>query len=158
MACKPLVSLFCLLVLQNKHNCSSTVGGAGTFWTYADSGISACRGHWGEPPSEGGPQPLKLTVHRGSILQDGWNALRNAGELCLSVCACQCPVHLPQPYPCELWCKSLSVNVCNAFIILMHKKVCRSLSTPLSSCCLLVQDRRAQGMHCTDRVAGVHFA
>ena len=40
---------------------------------------SACRGRWDKPPSEGGPAPLKFTVHRGSLLQDGWAALRSAG-------------------------------------------------------------------------------
>lgn len=40
-----------------------------------------CRGRWEKPPSDGGPAPLKLTVHRGSLLQDGWLALRNAGMI-----------------------------------------------------------------------------
>ena len=40
---------------------------------------SACRGRWDKTPSEGGPAPLKFTVHRGSLLQDGWAALRSAG-------------------------------------------------------------------------------
>ncbi|KAL3151218.1 hypothetical protein ABBQ38_013059 [Trebouxia sp. C0009 RCD-2024] len=37
------------------------------------------RGRWDKPPSEGGPAPLQFTIHRGSLLQDGWSALRNSG-------------------------------------------------------------------------------
>ena len=39
----------------------------------------SCRGRWETAPSDGGPAPFKFTVHRGSLLQDGWLALRNAG-------------------------------------------------------------------------------
>jgi len=38
-----------------------------------------CRGRLDKPPSEGGPAPLKLTVHRSSLLQGGWAALHKAG-------------------------------------------------------------------------------
>ena len=38
-----------------------------------------CRGRWDKPPSEGGPAPLKFTVHRNSLLQGGWAALHKAG-------------------------------------------------------------------------------
>ncbi|KAL0028291.1 hypothetical protein WJX79_007793 [Trebouxia sp. C0005] len=37
------------------------------------------RGRWDKPPSEGGPAPLKFTVHRSSLLQGGWAALHKAG-------------------------------------------------------------------------------
>ena len=40
----------------------------------------ACRGRWDKPPSEGGPAPLKVTIHRSSLLQDGWAALHRAGS------------------------------------------------------------------------------
>ena len=40
---------------------------------------SHCRGRWDKPLSEGGPAPLKFTVHRNSLLQDGWAALHKAG-------------------------------------------------------------------------------
>ncbi len=38
-----------------------------------------CRGRWDKPPSEGGPAPLKFTIHRTSLLQGGWAALHKAG-------------------------------------------------------------------------------
>ena len=42
--------------------------------------LCVCRGWWDKPPSEGGSPPLKVTIHRSSLLQDGWAALHMEGQ------------------------------------------------------------------------------
>ena len=39
-----------------------------------------CRGRWAAAPAQGGPRPLQITVRRGAVIEDGYAALRNAGE------------------------------------------------------------------------------